>query len=399
MKEYILDNGIKLIYIKGTSDLTSISIALNAGAAQDGEILGLAHAVEHMIYKGTKNRTEAEINESLSKIFGFTNAMTNYPYVVFYGTLLKEDFEKGLDLFSDILINPSFSEDGFNEEMDVIKQELKEWDEELDQFCEDKLLFNSQNNRLKYPIIGTAECLDKIKLEDLKDFYNKYYSPKNMTIAVSSSYESEEVISMVNKYFESMKSKGEVKLQKEDYEDIKFGIFEDKREAVKSSRVQINFDISKLTEKEIKALRIFNEYFGEDVNSVLFDRLRTKKGLVYDVLTSISFESYIKLYKVMFTTSKEKVNEALKEVDKAINEIEHLSKDKIEELIKSIRIKKLFKEEQSIRYTNLAATYSVMFNDAMSYDKAYKDFNDIDSKFIYDTAKKVLENKAVEIII
>ena len=51
MKEYILDNGIRLIYIKVTSDLTSISIAVKAGAAQDGESLGIAHAVEHMIYK------------------------------------------------------------------------------------------------------------------------------------------------------------------------------------------------------------------------------------------------------------------------------------------------------------------------------------------------------------
>ena len=61
MKEYILDNGIRLIYIKGTSDLISISIALNAGAAQDGEKLGIAHAVEHMIYKGTKKRSEADV--------------------------------------------------------------------------------------------------------------------------------------------------------------------------------------------------------------------------------------------------------------------------------------------------------------------------------------------------
>lgn len=398
MKEYILDNGIKLIYIKGTSDLTSISIALNAGAAQDGEILGVAHAVEHMIYKGTENRTEAEINELSSKIFGFTNAMTNYPYVVFYGTSLKEDFEKGVELFSDILINPVFSIEGFNEEMDVIKQELKEWDEELDQFCEDKLLFNSQNNRLKYPIIGTAEDLNKIKLEDLKDFYKRYYSPKNMTIAISSSFQAEEVIRIVNKYFKNMKCENDVILHEECYKDINFGVFKDRRDGVKSSRVQINFDISDLSEKEIKALRIFNEYFGEGVNSLLFDKLRTKSGLVYDVLTTISYESYIKLYKIMFTTSKDKVKEALKEVDKSIDEIKILSDSKIEELIKSIRIKKLFKEEQSIRYTNLVATYGVMFKDAMAYDKAYRDFNDITGKFIYDTAKKVLDKKYIEII-
>ena len=86
MKEFILDNGIKLIYSRGTSKLTSISIALEAGASQDGKLFGLAHATEHMLYKGTKKRNESQINEELSKLFGFHNAMTNYPYVIYYGS-------------------------------------------------------------------------------------------------------------------------------------------------------------------------------------------------------------------------------------------------------------------------------------------------------------------------
>ncbi|MDU5261925.1 MAG: insulinase family protein, partial [Clostridium celatum] len=128
MKDFIFNNGLKLIYKKSNSELTSIAISLNAGAGRDEDILGVAHATEHMVYKGTKSRNEKQINEELSNIFGFQNAMTNYPYVVYYGTLLSEDLEAGIELFSDILINPSFSEDGFKEEIDVIIEELKEWD-------------------------------------------------------------------------------------------------------------------------------------------------------------------------------------------------------------------------------------------------------------------------------
>lgn len=397
MKEYILSNNIKLKYIKGTSDLTSISIALDAGAAQDGEYLGAAHAVEHMIYKGTKKRSETEINEAFSKIFGFTNAMTNYSYVVFYGTLLNEDLDMGLELFSDILINPSFGVEGFKEEMDVIKQELKEWDEELDQYCEDKLLFNSCNNRLKYPIIGKLETLNKMTIEDIKNFYHRYYSPENMVIAVYSKYDEKKVYNLVNKYFSKFKGSKVYKIA-ENHEDIKFGIFKDKREGINNARVQINYPIDKLDNKEIKALRIFNEYFAEGVNSLLYDSLRTKNGLVYDVLSSIGYEKYIKKYKIMFTTSKDKIDRALEEVDKASSEIEVLSGEKIKELVKNIKIKKLFKEEQSIRYTNLTAMYAVMFDDLHAYEKAYEDMDKIDGQFIYNTAKKVLKNSSIEII-
>lgn len=397
MKEYILDNGIRLIYIKGTSDLTSISIALNAGAAQDAEKLGIAHAVEHMIYKGTKKRSEAEINTELSRIFGFTNAMTNYPYVVFYGTLLREDFAEALDLFSDIIINPSFKEEGFKEEMDVIKQELKEWDEELDQYCEDKLLFNCCNNRLKYPIIGCQDTLNKINLEDIKEFHKKFYSPKNMVISVISKDEGEEVCKLVKKYFADFKGE-EVPLSEEKYEGMIFGKFIDKREGINSSRVQINFPIDELNDKELKAFRIFNEYFGEGVNSLLFDKLRTKSGLVYDVLTSINYESYLKTYKIMFNTAKDKAEAALEEVNKAIDEIEILNGGKIKELAKSIKIKKLFKEEQSIRHTNFLAAYGIMFKDSKAYEKAYENLGEIDGEFIFKTAKKVLKNYSIEII-
>ena len=79
MEEYILENNLKLIYKHTESELTSICISIDAGAGVETEKYGIAHATEHMVYKGTKNRTEKEINEDLSNIFGFNNAMTNYP--------------------------------------------------------------------------------------------------------------------------------------------------------------------------------------------------------------------------------------------------------------------------------------------------------------------------------
>ena len=166
------------------------------------ELYGLAHATEHMIFKETKNRKENEINRDLSKVFGFNNAMTNYPYVIYYGTLLEEDFETGIKIFSDILLNPVFPENGFKEEMDVIKEELREWDEELEQFVEDKQFFNTfEERRIKYPIIGRMEDLEKITLDDIKEFYDKFYFPGNTTISVVSNMDFDEVKYKVWKIF------------------------------------------------------------------------------------------------------------------------------------------------------------------------------------------------------
>ena len=192
--QFILKNKMKLIYTKTTSNLTSMSISIDAGACKEKDLLGLAHATEHMVYKGTRKRNEEKINKNLSKIFGFQNAMTNFPYVIYYGTMLNEDFEEGVELFSDIILNPIFPTEGFEEEMNVIKEELREWDEELEQYCEDKLFLNSfRERRIKYPIIGTNKDLQKIKLEDIKQFYKDNYLPDKTSIAVVSSLEFEEV--------------------------------------------------------------------------------------------------------------------------------------------------------------------------------------------------------------
>lgn len=404
MKEYILDNGLKLIYKKSNSELTSICIALDAGAARDGKKLGVAHVTEHMIYKGTETRSEKQINEELSNIFGFQNAMTNYPYVVFYGTLLSEDLHKGLDLFSDILLAPVFTEEGFKEEIEVIKQELKEWDEELEQYTEDKLYYNCmENRRLKYPIIGTTESLNSMRIENVINFFNNYYCANNATVTIISNLEFEAVRDMVEENFENWRSEKSPNDKEENKnETIKSGIFIDKKEDIKSAKVQIIFPIDELNKLEIKALRVFNQYFGEGVNSILFDTLRTKHSLVYDVLTRVANEEYIKVYKITYSTAHENVNksiEIIQELIKSVDEYRNiLKKNDVEALIKSFRLKRLFADEQSVRLAMQIATYDTMFGDGLLYIDESEDLSKIPVSFIIDTAIKVFRKMTIQVI-
>ena len=402
MKNFTFDNGLKFIYKKSNSELSSICISLDAGAAHDGDRLGIAHITEHMVYKGTETRSEKEINTELSSIFGFQNAMTNYPYVVFYGTLLSEDLKKGLDLFSDILLSPVFTEEGFNEELEIIKQELKEWDEDLEQFTEDKLYYNCmENRRIKYPIIGTKESLNSVTIDDAIDFFNDYYCANNATITIISNLEFEEVKDMVEEYFIDWRSEKLPEIEKSIIIP-KGGVFIDKKEEINSSKIQIIFPIDDLNQWEIKALRIFNQYFGEGVNSILFDTLRTKNALVYDVLTRVANEEYIKVYKITYSTAHENVDKSIEIVKELVQNVdcfrEKLQKKDIEALIKSFRLKRLFANEQSVRLAMGIATYDTMFGDGMLYIDETENLDKIPIDYIIDTANKVLKNMTVQVI-
>ena len=403
MQEYILKNGLKLVYKSTDSMLSSISIALDAGAVRDTDgKLGIAHITEHMIYKGTGKRSEAEINKEFSEIFGFQNAMTNYPYVIYYGTLLSEDLAKGIELYADLLINTTLGNAGFKEEMDVIKEELKEWDEEVEQFCEDRLFLNSyKERRIKYPIIGTEESLEKITLEDVKDFYNKYYFPKNTTIVIISQKGFKEVIDVVSKYFSGWNNIG-YKIPLKESEKAEGKTYKDKKQGINTAKVLITYNISALSHEEIKALKVLNQYIGEGVNSLLFDSLRTKKGLVYDVLTRISNESSIGLYKITFSTAEEKVQEAINSIESIFENLEEtlkrLSKKEINSLVKSLKLKRLFNEEQSIRLSNATAMYDVMFGDYKLYLDEIEGLEKINKEDLINVSTKVFKDKCVEII-
>lgn len=400
MKQYILKNKVKLIYKQTTSKLTSISIGVDAGAAVEEDLLGLAHATEHMVYKGTKNRNEKDINRDLSNVFGFNNAMTNYPYVIYYGTLLGEDFRAGVEILSDIILHPTFSEEGFIEEMNVIKEELREWDEELEQYCEDKLFFNCfKTRRIKYPIIGKIEDLNKITLKDIKDFYERFYISSSTSISVITNLEYKDVVDIIESFFGEWNGKEKRNLEVR-YEQPEKSSFNDIKVGDGIGRVQIVFPIDELNNKEIDALRLFNQKFGEGVNSILFDNLRTKHGLVYDVITSVAHEKYIKLYKIIFNTAIDNIEKTLYIIDECLNDIINMNLDnkEVKQLAKSLKLKKLFKEEQSIQLAKELSTYSVMFGDYNVYEDMIKNTEDIDGDYIIEVAKKVFKQKTLEII-
>lgn len=390
-----LNNGIEFYYEKSKSKLTSISIGINAGAALEDNLLGLAHITEHMVYKGTKNRSEDEINRELSNIFGFQNAMTNYPYVIYYGSLLEEDFEKAIELFYDILKNPTFKEKDYLEEREIILQELKEWDEDLEQYCEDRLFYNCYSfNRLKHPIIGREEDIRSIEVSDIIDFHKKYYIPDNIKIAVVSSLDINKALKIVEKYFVNWNKAKAIEII-ERVEMPKGNIYYNSKKGILNSRIQIIAPINNLDNKEVIAFKIFNEFFGVGVNSILFNELRTKNSLVYDILTNINNENYIKLYKIFFTTAPENVDKTLELINNIINNIDEitksLTKEKINELVKTIKLKELIKKEQSILVAKDLSINAVMKEENL-------EIINVDEIEIIRAAKKVFSEITIEVI-
>ncbi|KRU25313.1 peptidase M16 [Clostridium sporogenes] len=404
MEKLKLENGIRVVYKKTLSNISSISIGFNAGALEEKDEFpfGTAHAVEHMVSKGTLNRGEKEINILADSIFGFENAMTNYPYVVYYGSFLNEDLEKALDFYSDILLNPEFEEKAFQEEKSIILEELKEWREDPYQFCEDQMLKNSfKERRIKELIIGNEESIKNITLNNIKDFYNAYYTPENCVITIVTSMGIEESIKCIKKYFEHF-NKLYREIEEVRYENRKETIYTDHKDGIEGAKIIYSYDIHSLNKEEIMVLKIFNEIFAEGTSSILFHNIRTKNSLAYDVGSNFKNERGIKLFDFYIGTSKEKVSKAINIMDKILEGIidneEYFTKEKICRALKSIKLKKAIRHEMSIRLALDITTSELMYKDSLNINDSIEDLSLIKEENIKKVLKKIFKSKVIQIL-
>ncbi len=401
-----LKNGTRFIYEKRDAAISSFCIGFDAGALreEEGFKYGTAHALEHMLYKGTLKRSEDEINSSCDSIFGFNNAMTNYPYVIYYGTSLTGDFEAGLELYGDIVLNPAFPEKGFQEELSVICEELRDWQEDLAQYCEDKLLSHAfDNRRIMEPIIGSEASVRSIGKQDLISFYNKFYIPANCVITMVTSLQYQEAFELADKYFGTFKSRNPEQLVlRNNYQHNIAGVFTEEFKAGSGARIQYCFSIHNLTVREIKVLKLFNFHFGESVTSILYDEIRTKNGLVYDISSYVKNETGIRLFTISASTSIDNVNKVVDIINSKIEKIKsdtfEISQSRINNIIKMLKIKREMLLEKSIQLCKELTVHELMYGSPEQVFCEFEDFEDVTSEEIHKVIVKTFRMPTIQIL-
>jgi len=407
LQEYILDNGLKLLYEYRAGKVTSLCIGFDAGALEEEEKfhLGTAHALEHLISKGSKNRSENQINSELESIFGFENAMTNYPYTIYYGTCLSEDLERAVELYSDLLLNPLFSTKGFKEEVNVILQEIKEWEDDMYRYCESILFRNSfKKRRIRELIVGNKGNIESITLDEIKSFYDNFYFPENCTICVCSPLDSNFIRDIINIYFGSWESHLKKCVhQKSLYEDVRTGVFEEIVPSIAGAKIQYIFDIQNLNDNEFKALLLLNAAFGQGTDSILFNKIRTENALAYEVGSSIKNERGIKLLSISMGTSFENVKKAISITCDTIDKFKclkgYFTRSKIKALSKSINLKREIKFERSIEFCKEVVTSELMQRGCKQgvYLNTYS-LDDVQEEDIIEVANKIMIKPSIQIL-
>ncbi len=208
--EYKLDNGMKILVKQDKrAPVAVIQVWYKIGTSYEHEgITGLSHALEHMMFKGTKKHKSGEFEKMVSAIGARNNAFTSQDYTAYYEVLANDKLETALEIEADRMRNLIFDPEEFKKEINVVKEERR-WrtDDKPTSLMREQ--FNAVaflNSPYRAPVIGWMVDLEGMKLDDAKAWYKKWYTPNNATLVVVGDVNPDEVYAMAKKYFGVYKS-------------------------------------------------------------------------------------------------------------------------------------------------------------------------------------------------
>jgi predicted Zn-dependent peptidase len=285
--EETLSNGLKIVAIpmdNGTNVITT-DIFYNVGSRD--EVMGksgIAHMLEHLNFKSTKNLKTGEFDKIVKGFGGVNNASTGFDYTHYYIKSSSKNLSKSLELYSELMENLTLKDEEFQPERDVVAEERR-W--RTDNSPMGYLYFKLFNNTYTYhpyhwTPIGFMEDILSWKIEDIKDFHDRFYAPNNAIVIVAGDIRQEDVFSEAKKYFGNIQNKYPKKDDKlHTIEPVQDG---EKRVIIKKdSQVQmlaITFHIPNYLHEDQLALSTLSELLSSGKSSRLNELLIDKKRLV-----------------------------------------------------------------------------------------------------------------------
>jgi predicted Zn-dependent peptidase len=284
----VLPNGLRLL-TERMPHVRSVSIGvwLARGSRHEPiEQSGIAHFVEHMLFKGTATRTAEDIAQTIDSIGGQMDAFTAKEYASYYIKVLDEHLPLAVDVLSDIVMRPAFGADDIEREKKVVVEEIKMVEDTPDDLVHE--LFTEhfwRNHPLGRPILGTKETVESLSAEGLRRYFTTAYSSPNLIVAAVGNIEHEQVRDLVLRCFEGLPAVTEP-LTDSPPRVVPHVLIRNKE--LEQSHVCLGTNGYQQDHKDRYASYVLNTILGGSMSSRLFQNVREKRGLAYAVFSGLS---------------------------------------------------------------------------------------------------------------
>ena len=284
----VLDNGLRLLTERMTQVRSiSIGVWLTRGSRHEtAERGGIAHFVEHMLFKGTATRSAEDIAQAIDSIGGQLDAFTAKEYASYYIKVLDEHLPLAIDILSDIVRNPAFSPEDVEREKKVVVEEIKMVEDTPDDLVHE--LFTQgfwENHPLGRPILGTKETVESFNADLLRGYFENAYTASNLIVSAVGNLEHERVRDLVEKKFGSVAQTGEPFSEQAPKVVPKILI---RNKELEQSHVCLGASSYPQNHDDRYSSYVLNTLLGGSMSSRLFQNVREKRGLAYAVFSGLS---------------------------------------------------------------------------------------------------------------
>ncbi|HAG11694.1 MAG TPA: peptidase M16 [Desulfotomaculum sp.] len=282
-RQAILDNGVYVL-TEDMPNVRSVVVGIWADVGSRDEppdAAGISHFIEHLMFKGTQQRTARDIAEALDAVGGQLNAFTTKEYTCYYARVMDEYFDLSLDVLVDMVLGSRFLTEDIDRERNVIAEEIKMYEDTPDELVHD--VFTSaiwQEHALGRPIIGEVSIIESLDRSRILSYYQTYYSPANLIVAVAGNIRHQEVVEKVGAVLGSVSG---AKLTRQGNMPVSNSKMICRKKDTEQVHLCIGVPGLPMDNENIYAVQLLNTILGGGISSRLFQEVRENRGLVYSI--------------------------------------------------------------------------------------------------------------------
>lgn len=284
MQKSILKNGLE-IYTKSidSAKTCTFSIYAKVGSYHETDKFGIAHFVEHMVFKGTKNRNATEIMEAIENVGGYINAETSFQHTRYFATVPAEEWRVAADVITDIVFNSTFPEKEVDLERTVIQEELKMYADDASSHVVDMLLKAMHKSYPNRQLVGgTVQSVAEITREDLVNFKNHFYQPNNLFVVATGKINHDEIVEFMEQFSNVENTVSEYKEEQFEPDILSFDTVSLERN-IEQAHFAWGLFVAPANDKDSYVLNVIKTILGGSSCSRLYQLIREQKGLAYTV--------------------------------------------------------------------------------------------------------------------
>src|SRR5579864_5772252 len=312
-----LPNGLVLV-AEHMPHMRSVAIGIWVRAGSRGEpseLNGIAHFIEHMVFKGTARRSAEQIAREMDSVGGLLDAFTSKEMVSFNAKVLDENLPIAFDVLSDLVLGPVFADEDIGKEKQVILEEIRMEDDNPESLAHEMLTQSFwRGHPLGAPILGTRATVRKFTRKSVVNCFERWYTPANTVITAAGNIHVDVLRKLVDKTFSAVKSRPQATPNNRATPQTHARLIARNKPALEQAHITLAVPSYPLAHPGRYAASLLNNILGGSMSSRLFQNIRERQGLAYAVFSELNPYSDAGMLSVYAGTSRSTTERVLRSI-------------------------------------------------------------------------------------